>query len=83
MHPHRLPALLCLLSATLSPGCASSVPVVVRQKVPPSLLACQPQPAPPEAADDQALALFILDLAAAGDDCRGRLLRVKELLRHE
>jgi hypothetical protein len=32
--------------------------------------------------DDTALALWIVDLSAAGDDCRARLARVKELLSH-
>lgn len=83
MRPRRLPALLCLLSAPLWTGCAPSVPVLVRQEVPVSLLACQAQPEPPDGQDDQALALWILDLAAAGEDCRSRLTRVKELLRHD
>jgi hypothetical protein len=48
--------------------------------VPPQLLACQPAPEPPAAPDDTALALWIVDLAAAGDDCRARLRKVKELL---
>lgn len=74
---------LFLLCATLSPGCAPSVPVLVPPVVPPGLLACQAQPPPPDAPDDSALALWILDLAAAGDDCRGRLARVKELLAHD
>jgi hypothetical protein len=57
--------------------------VLLPPVVPPSLLACQPQPAPPDPVDDTALALWIVDLALAGEDCRGRLARVKELLPHE
>lgn len=79
MRPPPLPALLCLLSVTLSPACAPS-PALVRPAVPASLLACQPQPAPPDGPDDSALALWILDLAAAGEDCRARLHNLKELL---
>lgn len=79
----RLSVLLCLLCGLLSTGCAPSPPTIVRQVVPPSLLTCQPQPAPPDAPDDATLAGWILDLAAAGDDCRGRLDRVKGLLAHE
>lgn len=81
MPRHRLHAWPALLCALLSTACASpGPPVLVRTVVPPSLLACQPAPAPPDGADDTALALWIVDIAAAGDDCRGRLHRVKELL---
>ena len=83
MRPCHRFALPLLLSAMLFQGCGASPPVLVRQVIPPSLLSCQPQPAPPDEADDTALALWIVDLAAAGDDCRGRLGRVKELLAHE
>ena len=78
--PPVLPLLLC---ATLLWGCGPSRPVLLPPVVPPSLLACQPQPAPPDPVDDTALALWIVDLALAGEDCRGRLARVKELLPHE
>lgn len=57
--------------------------MLVRPPVPAPLLACLPAPEPPaEPVDDTALALWIVDLSAAGDDCRSRLARVKELLSH-
>ena len=76
--PHAWPALPCVLlwTACASPG----PPVLVRPVVPSALLSCQPAPAPPDLASDTALALWIVDLAAAGEDCRGRLERVKDLL---
>lgn len=81
MHQHRLPAWPALLCVPLWTACASpGPPVLVRPEVPASLLTCQPAPDPPDTGDDTALALWLVELAAAGDDCRGRLLRVKELL---
>lgn len=54
---------------------------MVRQVVPAPLLACQAAPPPPPpTADDQSLALWVVDMAAAGEDCRNRLRHVKELL---
>lgn len=73
-------ALLPLLSVLPLMGCGDGPAVLVRQEVPPALLACQPQPAPPEAPDDTALALWIVDLAGAGEDCRAKLASVGELL---
>jgi len=62
-------------------ACGAPPPALLRHQVPPSLLACQPQPQPPDAGTtDTALALWIVDLAAAGDDCRGRLARVRGLV---
>jgi len=78
--PVRLRLLLLLPLA----ACAAPSPPVVRTErleVPASLLACLPQPEPPGAgADDSALARWILDLAEAGEDCRGRLARVAEVV---
>lgn len=54
---------------------------MVRQVVPALLLACQAAPPPPPpTADDQSLALWVVDMAAAGEDCRNRLRHVKEIL---
>ncbi|MFA9204863.1 MAG: hypothetical protein ACEQSH_00245 [Bacteroidia bacterium] len=72
-----------MLSLVLTACATPARLAVVRQEVPPSLLVCQEQPAPPASPDDTALALWLLDLAAAGEDCRSRLGRVKDLLRHE
>jgi len=76
----RLPACLAVLCALHLTGCANpGPPVLLRPVVPASLLICQPQPVPPNS-DDTALALWIMDLAAAGEDCRGRLVRVRALV---
>lgn len=72
---------LLLLSGLLLTGCGAGPPVLVRQSVPAALLACQAQPEPPVSPfDDQALALWIVDLASAGEDCRARLGAVKGLV---
>jgi hypothetical protein len=74
--------MLCALPSCASPG----PPVLLRPDVPASLLTCAAEPPPPDldaAGWDRALALWIVDLGAAGEDCRGRLSRLKELLAHE
>lgn len=48
--------------------------------VPPSLATCAPQPEPPANADDTDVANFILDLAAAGEDCRAKLAAVVKVI---
>lgn len=78
------PAAPLLLSVLFLAGCGtmpSPAADVSPPRVPASLLACAAQPDPPEAgADDRALAHWILDLAAAGADCRGRLGAVARIL---
>jgi hypothetical protein len=39
----------------------------------------QPEP-PPKGADDPTLARSMVDLAEAGEDCRSRLARVREVV---
>ena len=81
MCPSLRLAWLFLLSLLLLMGCGGRPAALVHLEVPPPLLACQPAPAPPARdADDQALALWIVDLSAAGEDCRSRLRAVKDLL---
>ena len=58
-------------------GCAPLSPLV-----PASLLGCQARPAPPgDGTDDAMLAEYILALDDRGEDCAGRLARVREVLR--
>jgi len=76
----RAPVLVLLLCAPLWMGCANAPPQLV---VPPSLLACRAEPPVPPAPDDQVLARWILDLAEAGEDCRARLVAVKEIVTHD
>ena len=77
----RLAVLLHLLLLLPLMGCGPGAPALVRHQVPPALLTCPPAPPPPDpGADDQVLALWIVDLASAGEDCRTRLQAVKGLL---
>lgn len=41
--------------------------------IPAQLLTCSPQPPAPAAASQREVGLYIVDLAAAGDDCRTKL----------
>lgn len=71
--------LLCGLSLT---ACASPEPIVtteyVRPVIPPQLRDCAAEPPPPEDITDRAVALWLLDLVAAGADCRHRLAALVE-----
>ncbi len=83
----RLPL---LRAAFLLPCCAlltrcapAPEPVMVRPVVPASLLACAASPAAPDlnvARWDQVLAGYLLDLDAAGADCRAKLGAVAKLV---
>jgi hypothetical protein len=66
-------------------GCSAGPPQVAvrveRVQVPPGLLSCDPEPAIPAALrSDADLAAWIVSLAAAGEDCRARLGRVRALV---
>lgn len=79
--PPVTPLLPCVLLLTACGGRPPQVAEAPRLTVPVSLLSCAPQPEPPAAgADDTALAHWILDLASAGDDCRGKLAAVGKVL---
>jgi hypothetical protein len=57
-------------------GCATtSAPVV-----PSHLLACAPQPKAPTAGTQRDVGIYVIDLAAAGDDCRSKLGSVRRIL---
>lgn len=77
-------ASIVLLLALSLTACANAPPLpkveVQRITIPDSLLSCQPHPVPPALTDDRELALYILALADAGDDCRDRLGRVRGLI---
>lgn len=82
----RLPRLLpALLSALLLASCASAPPSKIVDRtlpLPAALLTCAPEPAVPGPdADDRAAALFLIALADAGADCRGKLGEVRALQR--
>lgn len=54
---------------------------IVRQRIPPGLLHCAPAPAPAARIDRQRqVARYILDLHAAGADCRAKLDAVRRLV---
>jgi hypothetical protein len=85
--PRHLPprAAFLLLSCVLLARCAPPAPepVVVRPEVPASLLTCAAAPVPPDLNVprwDQVLAGYLLDLGAAGDDCRAKLSAVGKLV---
>jgi len=64
----------------LCAACAS-VPPAPPPEIPAQLLTCAPAPeVPGEGATQRDLALFILDLDAAGQDCRAKLTGVRRLL---
>lgn len=46
----------------------------------PGLLVCRPRPPVPAIEQDADLMLWIVDLDEAGEDCRGRLARVREVI---
>jgi hypothetical protein len=55
-------------------GCATT------STIPTSLLTCADHPPSPAAETQQAVGLFIIDLAEAGADCRSKLGAVRRLL---
>ena len=70
------PALSLLLALS---ACARPDPPPGRP-VPASLLVCRPEPAVPELTEDAVLMFYLLDLVEAGEDCRSRLARVREIV---
>ena len=83
-----LPILCSLLPLTACSSPSPTPPVEVRyerQSVPASLLLCQAQPPRPTKACDGTycnddVANFVIDLGAAGEDCRQKLAVVKGLV---
>lgn len=79
---NRLP--LALILAALLTGCAGHPVTETRVEhldLPAALLTCSDAPAAPGPDVTQRdVALYVLDLWAAGDDCRGKLGRVRELV---
>lgn len=54
--------------------------VTQRLEVPESLLTCAPPPAPRPVSTQADVALLLLDLAEAGEDCRAKLAAVKDVV---
>lgn len=65
-------------------GCAQRDPIIqieyVRQPIDESLLHCKSAPRVPTRIADKVVARFIIEIDSAGDDCRGKLNRVRKLL---
>jgi hypothetical protein len=75
--PVFLLVLLIALGVALS-GCTTT-----RSTIPGQLLTCAPQPASPQASTQRDVALYIVDLAVAGDDCRTKLGAVRNIITPE
>jgi|GEM_PF-4234901 len=75
--PPALPALLSVLALT---ACAPAAPQPQALSLAPSLLACREEPPVAEFPNDAAFMGWVLDVIEAGEDCRGRLARVREMI---
>lgn len=71
------PALLLLLALI---GCAPAKRPAPALTLAPSLLTCRDEPPVPVMTADADLMAFLLDVIEAGEDCRTRLTRVRELV---
>lgn len=69
-----------LFVATILAGCSSTGRTTT---VPGQLLTCSPQPKAPAAGTQRDVGLYVIDLAAAGDDCRSKLGSVRRILHPE
>ena len=74
---------LGLIAVTILGGCAkpSKAITVGGPSVPDQLLTCRDEPAPPATGTQRAVALYVIDLADAGDDCRTKLGAVRSIVR--
>lgn len=80
--PRPVRLLPALLSGLLLASCANAPNRIVDRTLPlpAELLTCAPAPAVPGPdADDRAAAVFIVAVADAGEDCRGKLAEVRAL----
>lgn len=70
------PALLLLLALSACAPAKRPPPAI---SLAPSLLNCRDEPPVPAMTRDADLMAFLLDVIEAGDDCRTRLARVREI----
>ena len=70
------PALLLLLGLI---GCAPASSPAPGLTLAPSLLNCRDEPPVPAMTNDADLMAYLLDVIEAGEDCRSRLARVREI----
>lgn len=75
-------SVIAALAAPLAACAAAPIPapVAVRPHVPPALLTCAGEPPPPEAPTLRTYAYWVLDVRAAGAECRGKLREVRGLV---
>ena len=71
----RKTALLLLPCAWLLTGCA----MVKQPPLPADLLVCAPAPTVPDTDSQATVGQYVVDLWAAGDDCRTKLAAIKQL----
>lgn len=73
-------AAFLLTSALLLSGCATTSRTV-SPAVPDALLTCAAEPQPPtDTSNSRKVAIYIVDLHDAGEDCRSKLGAVKKVL---
>ena len=72
-----------LIAVTILSGCAKPSPAitVAGPVVPGQLLECRGEPAPPATGTQRTVALYVIDLADAGDDCRQKLAAVRGIVK--
>lgn len=68
--------MLALPCLAFLPSCGKEI-VVQRVPVPEKWLTCAAQPKAPDEDTDKAVATFIVDLIAAGEDCRATVAAIK------
>lgn len=70
--------------ASLLAGCAARPATVVRtplaERIPPSLTTCAARPDPGEADRQSDVAAFVVELDAAGEDCRGKVEAIRRIV---
>ena len=69
-----------LLTACASPAAPAPEIRLVKPSIPSSLLACLPRPPIPDATSQRAVALLLVKIDSAGDDCRQKLAAVVKAL---
>ena len=78
-----IPVFILVVAITILGGCAKPSPAitVAGPSVPDQLLTCRDEPTPPATGTQRAVALYVIDLADAGDDCRQKLAGVRGIVR--
>lgn len=79
--PHRRPppAWRALPFALALTACVQPAPTPAALSLAPSLLTCRDEPMVPDMQNDADFMGYVIDVIEAGEDCRGRLARVREV----